>query len=136
MTPPALRVAILAAAVALMASAMLMPLRPSTVHACSAGQDWDPVAESEVIVAGRITGWVEVASLPDTPSSFPFQAIRVELAVDDVIKGGPVANIDFIDAASLGKEGGLPDWRGSGGACGAFNEDPTGSYAIPGPSPS
>ena len=125
------RFAAASALVALLGVAVLSMQTPS-VHACSAGPDWDPVAESAVVVAGRLTGWEEVSDdvLPN------FKPIRVHMNVDRVYKGPPgLTDISFVDSASLYFTPSAPEdlmWAGSSGACGAFDSDPTGVYAVMG----
>ncbi|MCH7698877.1 MAG: hypothetical protein IH865_08075 [Chloroflexi bacterium] len=125
------RFAAAGALVTLVGVAVLSMQTPS-VHACSAGPDWDPVAESAVVVAGRLTGWEEVSDdvLPN------FKPIRVHMNVDRVYKGPPgLTDISFVDSASLYFTASAPEdlmWAGSSGACGAFDSDPTGVYAVMG----
>lgn len=99
--------------------------------ACSVGEDFDPVAASEVIVEGRFLGY-EVLS-EDSPSG-GFVAVRVDMAVTRVFKGEVSgASIVLIDDRTLtiNPTTGAELW-GGGGSCGAFSEDPTGKYAIMG----
>jgi hypothetical protein len=101
-------------------------LRPQAVHACSGGPDWDPVAESHVIVGGQITSW---ARATDVPPSAGFTPIRVTMRIDHVWKGS-TAGRPIIDLHSLREDTGTTLWAGSSGACGVFDEDPTGMYAV------
>jgi hypothetical protein len=98
--------------------------------ACSAGGDWNPVTESDVIVGGRITAWERRDDLvfPHPPM---FTPVELHMEIADVWKGQVRPGEPIIDAASL-LEPSLADaqWSGSGGACGALNEDPTGMYAV------
>ena len=110
--------------------------------ACSAGPDFDPVKDSEVIVEGRLLGYeilpdAPIAELPKSDGTQdPYVPIRVDMAVTRVFKGDVAGGvIAIVDPVSLGaplsgSEG--RRWIGSGGACGAFDEDPTGKYAIMG----
>ncbi len=107
------------------------------VHACSAGPDFDPIAESAIVVGGRLTNW-EIASGEAhedlTTGSFP--DVRVHMSVDQIFKGpSDLEQVSFIDSNSLiiavGTDG-EDVWSGSGGGCGAFNADPKGVYALMG----
>ena len=121
-----------AGALAALFGVAALSMQTPSVHACSAGPDWDPVAESAVVVAGRLTGWEEVSDdvLPN------FKPIRVHMNVDRVYKGPPgLTDISFVDSASLYFTPSAPEdlmWAGSSGACGAFDSDPTGVYAVMG----
>lgn len=95
--------------------------------ACSVGSDWDAIAESDVIIAGQITGY----RLSEDAEAVPaFTPITLTWRVDDVLKGELRPSDRIVDAASLVERDGQREWHGSGGACGAFNADPTGVYAI------
>jgi hypothetical protein len=95
-------------------------------YACSVGPDFDPVAEADSIVGGRITAWER---LP-TEAGTPFTPIRVSLAVDQQFKGAIGNTIQFTDRASLLSSASAETWAGSSGACGAFDSDPTGQYMV------
>lgn len=94
--------------------------------ACSAGPDFNPVAEAELIVGGRVTGW---EPLPDGASA-PFTPIRLTIAVDQQLKGEAGASLQFLDRSSLMRSGGEQVWAGASGSCGAFDGDPTGRYLV------
>ncbi|MEX1253974.1 MAG: hypothetical protein WEE64_06510 [Dehalococcoidia bacterium] len=107
---------------------------PRRAFACSAGPEYDPVATSDVIVEGRFLGY---DVLPDTPpGNNNYLTVRVKMDVAHVLKGSVAGDvIALVDPFSLS----LPlsghtkyEWIGSSGACGAFNEDPTGQYAVMG----
>ena len=108
-------------------------LAPTPVYACSAGPDFDPIATSDVIVEGRFLDW-ELA--PELNRGDAYLGIRVEMAVQRVWKGQIAEEvITMLDSASLGPP--YPghdeyEWVGASGACGAFDADPTGFYAIMG----
>ncbi len=114
-------------------------LAPTPAYACSAGPDFDPVASSVVIVEGRILGY-EVAPGAALPGSEEARAgsahvpAQFEMTVERILKGDVSdPTFEFVDAASLSHaldEQGRHQWWGSGGACGAFDSDPTGRYAI------
>ena len=119
---------------------------PRPAYACSPTPDWNPVAEADVIVAGRITdieiqGKTEVMTFLDPKMTFE---------VDRYLKGTGPATIEVFDSHSgvppmglipnssafdrldvrelnvdeLGYEG--------GGVCGALDEDPRGRYWVVG----
>ena len=99
--------------------------------ACSAGPDWDPIAESEIIVEGRITGWTERHDLNTQPGSFI--PVEMTVRVERVFKGNPAPEITFVDGASYTRganNAGQNRWAGGGGACGTFDVDPTGATVI------
>lgn len=108
-------------------------LAPTPVYACSAGPDFDPIETSDVIVEGRFLDW-ELA--PELNRGDAYLGIRVEMAVQRVWKGQIAEEvITMLDSASLGPP--YPghdeyEWVGASGACGAFDADPTGFYAIMG----
>lgn len=104
-------------------------LIPSTAYACSVGSDFNPVDEVDIIVAGHMTSW-RLAPEYAGPSSY--LPVVVTMRVERVFKGVPAATIEIVDRASLNAHGpgAGATWSGSGGSCGAFNADPTGSYAL------
>ena len=97
--------------------------------ACSVGPDFDPVRDSDIIVEGRVLGY-EI--LPNESGSAPIP-VRVTLDVHRIFKGSVTTNVlAMIDRGSLFPNQSGYTWSGSGGSCGAFNSDPTGSYGIMG----
>lgn len=121
---------------------------PRPAFACTVGPDFDPVATSDMIVEGRFLG-IEV--LPDAPlpgledepegGKYDFESdayvpVRVDMSVERVYKGEVATDvIAIVDPRTLGPV--LPGseeywWIGASGACGAFDFDPTGWYAIMG----
>lgn len=100
-------------------------------YACSAGPDYDPVAESDVIVEGRFLGWEILAD--QQPQSI-YSTVEVEMSVERVHKGDVVGNVvSLVDSRSLVRQGEESYvWSGAGGSCGAFDFDPTGKYAVTG----
>ncbi len=110
-------------------------LSPTPVYACSGAPPFDPIATSDVIVEGRILGW-ELA--PDLIATVNFLAIRIDVTVERVWKGQVAGEvITLSDTASLHPPFPSPDndeyeWVGGSGACGAFDADPVGFYAIMG----
>lgn len=113
-------------------------------EACSAGPDYDPIADSEVIVAGRFTGWQLIENARrwdpktddepiDDPNYYgPYEPIRVHMEVERIYKGTAANTLEVMDGASLHVYDHEPRyvWAGSSGACGVFDEDPTDQYAI------
>jgi hypothetical protein len=101
---------------------------------CSAGGDWDAVAESDVIVGGRISGY---ETMPDASAQGMFTPVRLDMRIDHVFKG-PYRGEAIVDRASLvlypeevvAAGGRAVDWAGSSGACGALNHDPAGWYGV------
>ena len=82
-------------------------------RACSAGPDYDPVADSEVIVAGRFTGWrllenarrwdpkTEAEPIDDPKYYGSYDAIRVHMVVDRVYKGAVAPAIEMVAGNTL-----------------------------------
>lgn len=120
---------------ALAIAGLLLPTGAPPAYACSVDPDFDLVAESDAIVGGRFTGW-EIAGATD-PSSL-WVPVRVHMRVDRVFKGDVPSEIDIVDSRSLHDYSQFEDhdpkyvWAGASGACGAFDFDPTGVYAIMG----
>ncbi len=100
--------------------------------ACSGGGDFDAVRDSEVSVAGRVTSWERTTV--DTGENFnPLVPIFLRFDVQEVWKGGGPAPTEFVDLTSLAilsLDGTRTAWMGGGGACGVFDEEPTGQYLI------
>lgn len=112
--------------------------------ACSAGPDFDLVKDSDLIVGGRFAGW----ELDDQSGGFTqvyepkqseglvlaYAGIRARMLVDRVFKGFAASEIVVTSANTLEVYDHEPKyvWIGSSGACGAFDSDPTGRYAIMG----
>ena len=130
---------LLAAVVLFVGIAAWSGARGPKVYACSAGTDFNPVAESDVIVVGTVAGWRPVETPGDVDfggktGTSPFQTVAVTVAVDQVLKGAMSNRVEFLDVGSRLKDP-LPDgkqWGGSGGNCAAFGVDPTGRYLIMG----
>jgi hypothetical protein len=121
-------------ALVLLAGAGGLLRRAAPAQACSADEQWDPVAQSEVIVGGRIEGYTP---LPDRSRSGMFIPVRLEMRIDHVWKGTVSPGAEIVDRASFMLQPVFTDkqevriaWAGSGGACGALNEDPSGQYAV------
>jgi hypothetical protein len=113
--------AVRAALAALAALMQLVAVGPA--WACSG--DGDPLQPAELIVGGRVTEW---RRLPQVPNG-PFIPVEVTLRVDRRFRGDAPETLRFIDDTSLSVE--APGvWLGSSGACGLFDEDPTGLYLV------
>jgi hypothetical protein len=110
-----------------LAFAVLAAPSASSAQACSAEPGYDPIESSDVIVGGRFQGWQEAN---DLAIEGDFTPIRVKMTVDRAFKGEVAHEITVIDRRSLISYGGERAWAGSSGACGAFDVDPAGMYAI------
>lgn len=128
------RVLVLVTVAVALAGSLLTPRFARPTYACSVGPDYNPVADSDVIVAGRVLGWERgsSAAAPSPPAGSPFVPIRVMLRVEQRFKGSTPAEIVVIDHASLHELPGQSGWAGGAGACGSFDADPTGMYAVMG----
>jgi hypothetical protein len=118
-----------------MTAVLLARSAAPVAHACSGGGH--PVETSDVIVAGRISGWSPIENAtrfqggPDIPFDDPnyygpYDPIRVQLEVERVYKGNVPQRINLVDGSSLSGN----QWWGASGACGAFDFDPTGKYVV------
>jgi len=97
-------------------------------HACSPDPDYNPAKSADLIVAGRVTGWREAGSEFGVPSP-----IVIQIAVDEVIKGPPRSQVDFIDLWSFDSRLGEQAWSNAMSPCGnQFGSDPTGDYLVMG----
>lgn len=123
----------LAASVAVAVAAI--GLRPDVTHACSAGGDWEPARESDVIVGGQILGY-EPLSPPVATN--PMVPIRLRMRIDHVYKGELRSGEIVVDERSLirytdetaSQVGRTHDWAGGSGGCGTIDHEPTGWYAV------
>jgi hypothetical protein len=103
--------------------------RVRTAYACSAGDDFDPIASSEVIVAGRVTSWAELPGIP-SPLNVPgkgsgdYRTIGVVIEVDLTLKGEPLKKVTAIDSYMFAGS------RWVGTSCAIFDADPTGRYVV------
>lgn len=120
---------VLALVAALLLSATFVVLaEPQHALACSVSPDFDPVASSDAIVEGRFLGYEVLANEGQNSSTIP---IRLTMDVSRVFKGDVQAEgFSIVDESSLWLNTPKLRWSGSGGNCGTFNEDPTGSYWI------
>lgn len=105
-------------------------------YACSAGEDFDPVAQSDLIVIGQITAWTP---RPELRVMEMFTPVELTIDVWSVVKGSAGRTITVIDQASYAPDHARmvehkplyrDEWLGSSGACGAFDSDPAGAYVI------
>lgn len=121
---------------ALAALAALAVAAPNATAAgpafCSADSSFDPVAASDVIVAGRISSYMVL----DPLQTGPYVPVELRIDVERVLKGTYSRETPIIDAASLNVLPASPGapmrriWAGAAGACGALDDDPTGWYAV------
>jgi hypothetical protein len=131
------------AAFASMAILAVAPRAPE-VYACSVGPDFDLVEDSDLIVAGRFTGWeldtdsggaVQLYDPKQTGGKvLAYAGIRAIMRVDRVFKGNAPSEITVTSGNTVDVYDHEPKyvWIGPSGACGAFGSDPTGKYAIMG----
>lgn len=112
--------------VVVLAALLLHLVLVAPTYACSAGLDFNPVAESDLIVGGRVTAWER---LP-VEASGPFTPIQLTIAVDERFKGEATDTLQFVDYTSLSGTAAQPAWTGSSGACGLFDDAPTGQYLV------
>lgn len=113
-------------AVCLMLLAALLgmsPLTPDPARACSPGPGYDPRAESDVIIEGRVQRWT-----PSLGTTGMFTHVVIDVSVIRVLQGStPNGTISFVDRASYVAE--RDSWE-PGGSCGSFNEDPEGAFLV------
>jgi len=120
----------------LAAAAGLSHLAVRDASACSADEEWDPIAESDVIAGGRIAGWTPAPLAGDARGMFV--PVVLDLRVEHVWKGAvgaPIVDETSLTAQPVAWDGETVTavrwaWAGSAGACGALNADPTGMYAV------
>lgn len=74
---------------------------PRTALACSAGLDWNPARESEVIIAGRVTGMELAPSIPSRGPVPSTVAVTLTFAVDRYVKGTGPSEVRAIDTSSV-----------------------------------
>jgi hypothetical protein len=125
--------ALLAASVVVAAAAAVSS--PRTVHACSAGGDFEPVKASDVIVAGQIVGYEPLSAPLETNPMVP---IRLRMRIDHVYKGAIAPGEIIVDQRSLmlytdaiaAQVGRTHDWAGGSGGCGTIDHEPVGWYAV------
>jgi hypothetical protein len=120
-------------ALTVVAGAFVAALQPQVVLACSVGPDFDPIAESEVIVGGYIRDWRE---RPDVVSSVlpGFMPVEIDLRIDhtwkDAYDGAPILDRRSFRVEVVQNTGEMLRHWGSGGSCGALGGEPEGMYAV------
>jgi len=92
----------------------------------------DPVVATDVIVAGRTSGW-HIAQTPwdDANRRSGLVAATVHMEVDEAIKGPAVSSVDFVvwvGSSSNNEDGSLVQFGAD--TCSPFHRDPTGTHAI------
>ena len=119
-----------AALLFLLSAAMLVApgtIDPQRALACSVSPDFDAVRDSDAIVEGRFLS-IEILGDDTDGVGVP---VRLTMDVHRVFKGNVEAGTFAMeDRNSLHPSQSEYVWSGSGGSCGAFDADPTGSYAI------
>jgi hypothetical protein len=116
-------------------------LRPTPAYACSVGADFNPIAESDIIVAGRVTN----VAVGGKGAIENFVEVRLTLEVDRYLKGSGPRTIEIRDLRSamllrqpqtgadyLNARATDVQWAGGSGACGTLDADPTGKYVVGG----
>lgn len=101
--------------------------------ACSCGNDCEgAVHQADLIVEGRITAWERAPGyFGDEYTSYVPILLRMD--VKRVFKGTTAVPLVLVDSASLtiiSEDGTKTAWVGAAGACGSFDEEPTGLYVI------
>jgi hypothetical protein len=126
-----------AVAVALLTAALIAADRPPAAVACSAGPDYNPVRDSAIIVAGRITGWElgEAVPVHPPPPNLADAPLWITMRVDHVLKGGAPRELTFADFGSLVAaqlaEARYPGLNFGVGGCAVFlDEDPTDRHVV------
>lgn len=120
--------------------------RPIPAHACSAGEDFNPIEGLDIVA----TGFATDVSLVERVDDSYFVAVDVAFDVDRYLLGSGPRELSFRDGRSASLVGlaqssaelneiDLTDvavedllWDGSGGSCGALNSDPRGQYWVVG----
>lgn len=111
--------------VAVILVAQLLLVVPT--YACSAGPDFNPVAEADLIVGGHITAWQRLLPVADCL----FTPIQLTMAVDRRLKGDADPTLQSVEPSRLSAMGDQEVSVGSSGACGVFESDLTGSRCQP-----
>ncbi len=122
---------VLALVLALAAASGTAGTAPRAAFACSCGNECERIVhEADLIVEGRITGWERVRPDSEPGAWIP---INVSMNVERVYRGAVPTPFRMTDHASListNVNGDHLSWGGAAGACGSFDEDPTGRYVI------
>jgi hypothetical protein len=135
------------ALIAVALASMIALTTPRIAHACSAGPDYNPAAQSELIVAGYITD-LEILGRTGVMT---YLRVQMTFEVDQYLLGSGPTSLDVFDVKSAVPPRHLiPNSRafeeldlgtlaiddleydGSGGGCGPLNADPRGRYWIAG----
>ena len=114
---------------------------PRSAYACSAGADFNPAVEADVIIAGRVSD-LGVAAWDEAG----YVTLRVGFNVDRYVKGSGPTEISALDRGSVYPHSippgvttfdqlaqldpGRLGFDGSGGACGSLDSDPRGQYWV------
>ena len=107
----------------------------SVAHACSVGENFDAVTESDLIVIGQITAWTP---RPELAVMQMFTPVELTIEVWSVAKGSAGSTLTAIDPASYAPDNRplehkplyRDEWIGDAGACGAFDFEPLDAYVI------
>lgn len=105
---------------------------PQLASACSCS-NCDTLVDAPIIVGGWIEGW-EKAGVPHPAPGAHFVPITFKFTTDQVFKGQVPPEFAGFDFSSYSES--PAGWFGGSGACGKFDEDPTGRYMIAGLAPS
>ena len=120
------KLAALVTATTLVALVIALGIAPApAVYGCSAGSDYDAVADSDLIVVGQVVAW---RARPGRASRTEFTPVEVTIAVERVLKGAAGDTVAAFDDTSYLAQ--RDTWAGGAGACGAFHSDPAGAYVI------
>lgn len=138
------RVAIVVAAGLLIAITLTTP---RVAHACSASPDYNPAAESDLVVAGYITN----LEILNRTGIMTYLHVQMTFEVDQYLFGSGPTSLDVFDGSSATPSHHLIpgpsafdeldletlaiddlEYGGGGGACGALDEDPRGHYWVVG----
>jgi hypothetical protein len=113
-----------------MTAALLAQSAAPVAHACFVTAD--PVVATDVIVAGRISGW-DIVQTPwdDANRRSGLVAATVHMEVDETIKGPAVSSVNFVvgvGSSSNNEDGSVVQFGAD--PCSPFHREPTGTYAI------
>jgi hypothetical protein len=127
-------VRLVALAGALAGFAGLLAQSTPSATACTPAPSPDPIAISDIIVAGKIIGWQVAADIeaptPLTPDSYQTVPIRLYMEVDRAHKGTTTTELEFVNGNSLEFQDGRFSWTFATFGCGDFRGDPSGTYMV------
>lgn len=107
---------------------------PHEASACVVDESFDPVESAEVIVSGRVTGWIQLPKPTPPPGTIDnplsYTPILVGLDVSEAYKSAMPKHIEFVAPGSLIAPPGYDPMWGGAGSCGIFEQDPTGQYVV------